>query len=206
MRLILIATILSLFGLQAAAQNPKDFNVTDGKIERATGGRLQIRTKEVRATLKKQTVQKITVNFTYVGPTQDVSHLGDGSVRHQFGLKLQAQDICNLVYVMWHFDSPKDNRLEVSVKSNPGRKTHEDCLDNGYIFALTPTTFVAAPIVKVDEAHTLSAELSGRHLLVHADNLLVWEGDLPEVVSSFNGPIGFRSDNAHVVFDYAVGK
>jgi len=206
MRAILPILFLLAVNLYAVAQGqgPKDFNITDGKIESAADGRLQIRTKEVRATLKKQTVQKVAIHFTYVGPTEEVSSLGDGSVRHQFGLKLQAQDICNLVYVMWHFDSPNDNRIEVSVKNNPGLATHEQCLDNGYVFNLSPVELAPAPIVKVDEPHTLTAALDDKELLVQADGVTVWRGTLPDVVASFTGPVGLRSDNAHIVFDYKV--
>jgi hypothetical protein len=76
------------------------------------------------------------VKFTYLGPTQEVSRLGNGEVRSQFGIKLRAQDTCNIVYIMWHF-SP-DQKIAVSVKRNPGQGTHEDCLDNGYINNIKP--------------------------------------------------------------------
>ena len=40
------------------------------------------------------------------------------------------QDSCNVVYVMWRLD-PKPE-LEVSVKRNPGKRTHEECGADGY--------------------------------------------------------------------------
>jgi hypothetical protein len=182
---------------------PSDFDVPDGKIDKAAGDRLIVGSKEMRATLKKTSPsQKATVNFTYLGPTNEVSHLGNGEVRHQFGIKLKAQDICNLVYVMWNFDTQK---IAVSVKLNPGQRTHQDCLDRGYINGIKPRVLVPPPVVHVDQPHTLSAKLEGLELTVKADGVIVWQGTLVPVVLEFKGPIGLRSDNAHVVFDFLVG-
>jgi hypothetical protein len=179
-----------------------DFDVSDGKIDKAEGDRLIVGSKEMRATLKKTgPSQKVTVNFTYLGPTNEVSHLGNGEVRHQFGVKLKAQDICNLVYVMWNFDTQK---IAVSVKLNPGQRTHEECLDRGYINNIKPRVFAPPPVVRVDQPHSLSADLKGQHLTVKADGRIAWQGMLVPVVLEFQGPVGLRSDNAHVVFDFLV--
>src|SRR5271166_1864942 len=196
----LMLTLFSSLFASAQKRNVSDFAPTDGKIEKAAGGRLHVRSKELRAVLKAKTSSNITVQFTYLGPTQEVSRLGDGSVRHQFGLKLRAKDICNLVYVMWHFDSPNDNRIEVSVKSNPGKATHEQCRDDGYIFKLNPTTTAPAPMVRPDEPHTLETLFVDKQLTVKADGSVVWQGILPDVAFLSDGPAGLRSDNAHVVF------
>jgi hypothetical protein len=195
-----------LFTSIAAAQStmrPSDFDVSDGRIEQAAGDRLMVESKEMRATLKKvSNAQQATVKFTYLGPTREVSHLGNGEVRHQFGIKLKAQDICNLVYVMWNFDTQK---IAVSVKLNPGQRTHEDCLDRGYINNIKPAVSAAPPPIGVDRPHTLYADLRGQRLTVKADGVLVWDGTLVPVVLRFNGPLGLRSDNAHVVFDFLAG-
>jgi hypothetical protein len=188
---------------QTAAQ-PTDFDISDGKIEKAAGGRLIVGSKEMRATLKKiSRSQQATVNFTYLGATAEVSHLGNGEVRHQFGIKLKAQDICNLVYVMWNFDTQK---IAVSVKLNPGQRTHEDCLDRGYINNIKPSLSAAPPPVHVDQPHSLHAELMGQELVVKADDVRVWQGTLVPVVVEFDGPVGIRSDNAHVVFDFLTPR
>lgn len=179
-----------------------DFDVSDGKIEKAAGDRLMVGSKEMRATLKEiSPSQKVTIKFTYLGPSSEVSHLGNGEVRHQFGIKLKAQDICNLVYVMWNFDTQK---IAVSVKLNPGQRTHEDCLDRGYINNIKPRVTAPAPAVRADQPHTLYAELEGKELTVKADGKVVWQGTLVPVVLQFKGPVGIRSDNAHVVFDFLV--
>ncbi len=180
-----------------------DFDVSDGKIEKAAGDRLMVGSKEMRATLKKiSPSQKVTIRFTYLGPSAEVSHLGNGEVRHQFGIKLKAQDICNLVYVMWNFDTQK---IAVSLKLNPGQRTHEDCLDRGYINNLKPRMTAPPPAVRPDQPHTVYAELEGKELTVKADGRVVWQGTLVPVVLQFKGPVGIRSDNAHVVFDFLAG-
>jgi hypothetical protein len=46
--------------------------------------------------------------------------------------------------------------------------------------------------------------MSGSSLRVTADTRVVWEGDLGPVALEFNGPVGLRSDNARVVFDFLV--
>jgi len=195
-------TIVPLAGAQTSARQ-RDFEVSDGKIDQAAGGRLSVSSKEMRATLKHPSPsQKVTLNFIYLGPTKEIAHLGSGEVRHQFGIKLKAQDTCNLVYVMWNFDTQK---IAVSVKLNPGQRTHEECLDHGYNNS-KPRLSAAPPSLKVDQPHTLSADLEGLDLAVKADGQLVWQGTLLPVVLNLKGPAGLRSDNAHVVFDFIAGQ
>jgi len=198
---------LCLLGLTlptARAQfRPRDFDVPDGKLEKA-GDRLIVSTKEMRATLKARTQQNVTLNFTYLGPTREVAHLGSGEVRSQLGIKLRAQDTCNIVYVMWHF--APDQKIAVSVKRNPGMRTHADCLDHGYISNFHPRVSTHPRPVQPDEPHTLSASMQGSKLTVKADGIVVWDGDLGPVALEFDGPVGMRSDNARVVFDFLVDK
>jgi hypothetical protein len=205
MRPILVLGLIALVVPIATAQlRPNDFDVPDGRIEQAAGDRLMVSTKEMRATLKFPTQQNVTVTFTYFGPTKEVSRLGNGEVRSQFGIKLRAQDTCNIVYIMWHF-SP-DQKIAVSVKRNPGQRTHEDCLDNGYINNIKPRVSALPQPVRPDQPHTLSASMSGSNLTVKADNRVAWEGDLGPVAVEFDGPVGLRSDNAHVVFDFLANR
>lgn len=191
---------LPLVPLAKAQLQPADFDVPDGKIEKAADGRLMVSTKEMRATLKSRTEQNVTVNFTYLGPTQEVSRLGNGEVRSQFGIKLRAQDTCNIVYIMWHF--APDQKLAVSVKRNPGQRTHEECLDRGYINNIKPRVSAQPRPVHPDQPHAFSAWMKGSLLTVTADGSVVWEGNLGPVALEFDGPVGLRSDNAHVVFDF----
>jgi hypothetical protein len=205
MVLLLALSLLGFVAPRAAAQTqPNDFDVPDGKIESAAGGRLMVSTKEMRATLKRSTEQNVTVKFNYLGPTKEVSRLGNGQVRSQFGIKLRGQNTCNIVYIMWHF--APDQKIAVSVKRNPGQRTHEECLDNGYINNIRPRVSALAPTVHPDESHTLTASMTGSNLTVTADDTVVWQGDLGPVALEFDGPVGLRSDNAHVFFDFLTSK
>jgi len=203
--LVPLVCLVALIGPIAKAQlQPNDFEVPDGKIAKAAGDRLTVSTKEMRATLKFPTQQNVTLKFIFLGQTKEVSRLGNGEVRSQFGIKLRAQDTCNIVYIMWHF-SP-DQKIAVSIKRNPGKRTHEDCLDSGYINNIKPRVSALPQPVHIDEPHTLSAKMSGSNLTVKADDVLVWEGDLGPVALEFDGPVGLRSDNAHLVFDFLVSR
>lgn len=48
--------------------------------------------------------------------------------------------------------------------------------------------------------------MHGSNLTVKADSSVVWEGNLGPVALEFDGPVGLRSDNAHVVFDILVRR
>ena len=64
-RLTLVFCLLALVGLTAIAQvQPADFDVPDGRIEKAAGDHLMVSSKEMRATLKFATQQDVTVKFT----------------------------------------------------------------------------------------------------------------------------------------------
>ena len=92
-RFMLLACLGVLIAPAARAQlHLGDFDVSDGKIENAAGGHLMVSTKEMRATLKFPTQQEVTIKLTYLGPTKEVSHLGNREVRSHFGIKLRAQE------------------------------------------------------------------------------------------------------------------
>jgi hypothetical protein len=75
------------------------------------------------------------------------------------------------------------------------------------IRALPARTKVVLPAVKMDEPHTLAVALNGLELTVVTDGVVAWQGTLPNIsAAADDGPLGFRSDNAHVVFDYTIGK
>jgi hypothetical protein len=100
--LVLLAICFVFVAVPAAQAQVRssDFDVTDRKIRGAKGHRLMISTKEIRAILNLTTEQSATLKFTYLGPTKEVAHLGSGEVRSQFGIKLRAQNDCNVVYIM----------------------------------------------------------------------------------------------------------
>lgn len=178
----------------------KDLCVTNGAVAALPDGRLAIDTPSSRAVLRVQTAQVAEVRFRYLGPSATSKPLASGELRRQIGLKLRAQDSCNLLYAMWHIEP--DSRIAVSVKSNPGKHTHGECGAHGYV-NIKPRAGVALPRIMPGESHTLRAELRGSELSVAADGRIVWEGTVG--ISGIDGPVGLRTDNARFTFEYYAG-
>ena len=130
--------------------------------------------------------------FTYRGESRSGRALANGQLRRQVGVKLRAANGCNLVYVMWRLD-PKP-KLEISVKSNPGMRTHDDCGANGYI-KVKPQRAAHVAAFEPGEAHTLRAEIVGDDLTAWVDGRVAWHGTLPVEARGLVGPVGLRSDN-----------
>lgn len=129
------------------------------------------------------------IDFVYKGRSRGDRALASGQVRRQIGLKLRAADGCNLVYVMWRLD-PRP-QVEVSVKVNPGARTHAECGARGYT-KLRPS---GAPDPVVGQRYSMSAQIAGDGLSAWIDDQLVWQGTLPYGARSMTGPSGLRSDN-----------
>ena len=104
-----------------------DLCVTNGNVSVLSGGWLAIDTPSSRAVVRadaKYTADQVAeIHFRYLGPTQTSKPLASGELRRQIGLKLQAEDTCNLIYAMWHIEP--DAMVAVSVKRNAGMHTHE---------------------------------------------------------------------------------
>lgn len=146
----------------------------------------------IRGFGRATTGEAARLEFTYRGPTEQVSELASGDVRSQIGLKLRAADGCNLIYVMWRVE-PKPG-IVVQVKRNIGQTTHEQCGANGYTrIKAAKSKKVQAP--EVGSTHTLNAQIDGDDLTVWADNRVVWQGALPDTARDLKGPAGFRADN-----------
>ena len=137
------------------------------------------------------------LTFTYRGESGDTRALASGDVRRQLGLKLRAQDSCNVVYVMWRLD-PRP-KLDVSIKSNPGKAAHEQCGADGYTKVRSRSSSSAPPAYEFGATHTLRAEIVGDDIYAWVDGRLAFEGRLPEAARTIRGPAGVRSDN--VAFD-----
>lgn len=178
-------------------------DVTEGAVEAGARGRLSVSTPKMRAVARVPTAQSVELRFTYLGPTAMGEALASGEMRRQIGLKLRAADPCNLVYVMWRIE-PKA-ALVVSVKTNAGQHTLEDCGNGGYenLRAIDPRP---VPHIEAGSAHTLRAELGPDRLTVWADGQAVWEGSLPSEAYQRDGPIGIRSDNAHFEFELTAAS
>src|SRR5271167_3444402 len=177
--------------------------VTEGTIEELPGERLSVSVSKMRAYLNAFTPQLVEAHFAYLGPTGDEARLGSGELRRQFGLKLRAQDACNLVYAMWRIEP--ESKLVVSVKSNPGQHTSAQCGNRGYR-NVKPHRSTPVPALRSGDPHTLRAEMSGAEMKVFADNSLVWEGSVGPETLGFDGPVGIRSDNARLQIELRAGQ
>jgi hypothetical protein len=169
--------------------------VTEGAISELPGARLDVSVPKMRAYLNAPTPPVVEAQFTYLGSTVREVRLGSGELRRQFGLKLRAQDACNLVYAMWRIEP--ESRLVVSVKSNPGEHTSTQCGNRGYR-NIKPRRSAPVPTLRPGDAHSLRAEMNGAALAVFIDNVIVWEGSVGTDALVFDGPVGIRSDNARL--------
>jgi hypothetical protein len=188
---------------QAVAISQDHLCVTEGAVERASHNRLSVETMKMRAYVHGWTAQSLHARFTYVGPTAQESELGSGEVRRQFGLKLRAQNACNLVYVMWRFEP--DSRIVVSVKRNPGQATSSECGNRGYQ-NIKPRQARVTPLVRPGDKHDLAAIMRGTELTVTVDGRQVWEGDAGPEAADLNGPVGIRSDNVRLMLNLEAGQ
>jgi hypothetical protein len=178
------------------------FTVTSGTVREDTDQHLIVDIPEVRAVLRTQTPQAAAIRFTYLGPTTDSKPLASGEMRRQLGLKFRAQNTCNLVYVMWHIEP--ENGIAISVKRNPGQRTHAQCGARGYTNVRPRRAAPVSPIVP-GVSRMLQATLKGNELTVLVDGAVAWKGMLPVWIADFDGPVGLRSDNVRFEFEYYVG-
>jgi hypothetical protein len=154
----------------------------------------------VRAVVAGSSGSAAGMQFIYRGPSRGTAPLASGELRRQIGLKLRAQDTCNVVYVMWRI-APTSG-IHVQVKSNPGRqKRHEECRDRGYQ-TIRPESRRPVPDVRPGESHSLDGFIDGGRLRVLADGVLAWEGTLPDEALDFTGPAGLRSDNGEFEVEF----
>src|SRR5580704_5281987 len=101
--------LLIAFALPASDSKPlpiprSNLCVTEGAIEELPGQKLSVTVPKMRAYVNALTPQDVEAQFTYLGSTGNEARLGSGELRRQFGLKLRAQDACNLVYAMWRIE------------------------------------------------------------------------------------------------------
>jgi hypothetical protein len=156
---------------------------------------LSVKVPKMRAYLNALTLQAIESRFTYLGSTGNEARLGSGALRQQFGLKLRAQDACNVVYAMWRI--APESRLVVSIKRNAGQHSSAQCGNRGYR-NIKPHRGMPLPVLRAGDTHALRAEMNGAELKVFVDNSPVWEGLLEQDALAFDGPVGIRSDNVRL--------
>lgn len=187
-------------GVRVASVAADKLCVTHGAVG-TQNQRLRVEEPVVRAVAPASRGDAAAIKFTYGGPTEESILLASGQLRRQIGLKLRAEDGCNLVYVMWRMEP--EPGLEVSIKRNPGKHTHAECGANGYAKVKAKRNRKVPPLVAGD-THTLHAEIRGDELLAWVDNKLMWSGRLGSAVDGLQGPAGFRTDNAIADLDLLV--
>ena len=180
-----------------------DLCVTEGQVDAGQGNRLGVDVPKMRAYVNSWTSQAIEAHFTYLGPTREELPLGSGEIRRQFGLKLRAQNACNLVYVMWRFEPT--SRIVVSVKRNPDETTSSECGNRGYQ-NVKASHAEPTPPLRRGQSHDLGAAMRGTGLKVTVDGKEVWDGDVGTFAADLKGPVGIRSDNARLEFDLEAGQ
>jgi hypothetical protein len=185
------------------AVSPRELSATSGEIVVLDDARFSITSPALRAELGREPRSRAEVDFVYRGPTASDAPLASGELRRQIGLKLRAQDSCNVVYVMWHIEPSPG--IVVSVKSNPGQSRHTECGDKGYSFLHASST-KPVPRVEAGQPHVLGAAIVGRELRVTTDGEPSWVGELPEAAFEFDGPVGLRSDNGEFSVELRTEK
>lgn len=184
----------------------EDLCITSGGGTHLTAHRYGVDQPTTRAVLALPGADEAELAFTLHGGTLVRAALGSGEVREAVGLKLRAEDTCNVVYVMWRV-SPSPG-IYVSLKRNAGMTTHEQCHDGGYVNVrpapkATETLVVPAPLA-YGSSHVLRAAIDGDRLRAWADGELAWAGDLPAEAHAVHGPVGFRSDDVRVDVELRV--
>jgi hypothetical protein len=180
-------------------------DVTSGVISNSGTGWLQTDSDEMRAVQLDHGhhAASARLEFRFLGKSAMTKPLGSGLVRRQIGLKLDASDPCNLLYVMWR--TYPDHVIEVSIKRNPGQTTSAECGNAGYSdVAVIPET------AKVFHRHLLEADTTHEPdgslgLAIYTDGKLLRQLTLPpSEVAGLDGPIGIRSDNGRYRFVLSV--
>ena len=180
----------------------RELHVTTGRVVELAGGRLHVTDPKTRF-VASGAHQSVEVHFAYRGPTARTTALASGETRRQLGIKLRAQDGCNVVYAMWRIEP--ESKLVVSVKRNAGKSTQDECGAGGY-GNIKPARSAAIPTLLPNESHVLAARIDGDRLRVTIDAREVWEGMLPREAFAFDGPVGLRTDNVDVDLDFFAGE
>ena len=211
MTIIRTLAVSALFTLWIADSNGQtvptavlrqDICVTEGSLTYLPDGQIQIDAPSVRAVANASDGRTAEIQFRYLGPSDKTRPLASGELRRQIGLKLHTLDTCNLVYAMWHIE-PNAN-IVVLIKHNPTEHTNNECHAGGYT-TIQPSASLPMPDIAIGEWHIFRATLAGATLTVTADGVDAWQGVLPASIGDFDGPSGFRTDNARFVFAFLAG-
>jgi hypothetical protein len=175
--------------------------VTEGTVDEALDRKLSVSVPKMLAYVNQSSADAVDIRFTYLGATANELPLASGQSRRQFGLKLRAEDACNLIYAMWRIEP--ESRLVVSIKRNPGQHSSAECGNRGYQ-NVKPRFSAPIPPLTPGQSHSLRAELQASQLRVLLDGTMVWQGELGAAAAGLGGPVGVRSDNVRLEFELAA--
>jgi hypothetical protein len=180
----------SILGPEARPLPLEQVQTTLGRLEPIAGAWLHTGP-QLRATFPHSCGDVAALKFRYRGATPQLVPLRSGQVRKQLGLKLRARDSCNVLYVMWRFETPP--AVVVSAKRNPGTR-HSECGNGGY-HNLRPlwSTPIEAP--DVESIHELAARIEAGVVEVWIDSKLVLRASVDQRLVPAQGEAGLRSDN-----------
>jgi hypothetical protein len=171
--------------------------VTEGALEELPNRTLVVSVPKMRAYVNGPMADVAELRFAYLGPTVPQARLGSGASRRQLGIKLRAENACNLVYAMWRIEP--DSALVVSVKSNAGQRSSAECTNHGYR-NVKPVYSAPIPLLIPGQIHRFYVQLRNAELRAFIDGKIVWQGALGLQVATLTGPAGVRSDNARMQF------
>lgn len=187
----LFVSLLALCSIARAEDpllDPASCAVEDGTTT-ACGSQVSTAAPEMRCVFTRSNDQ-VYLFFIYSGDTATLAHLGDGSVRRQIGLKVIAQNTCNVLYVMWW----TDGTIQASMKINPNMSTHAQCADGGYSVI---GSYSGPPLVVSTSVHMLHVRIlrATKQLVIQTDNGSAHTFVLPDPALQLIGPTGLRTDN-----------
>lgn len=154
------------------------------------GSFYHVTTPTMRCEIGTSTPNIVTLDWAYFGTTAEPGLLDSGILRRQIGLKLRAANPCNLLYVMREVDP--EPRIFVQVKSNPGKRTSEECGSEGYVT-------LGAAKVPSRVLSKLQVKFVGDLLDVYEGGVQVLSVDLSQIKLP-KGGYGVRSDSGRFVF------
>ncbi len=203
----LVCAAAAICGALASGSNaapveasPAAVCVTNGDVTLAGDGRFLVESGSSRAVVNNADDRYVGLLFEYLGPSLDETRLKSGGVARQLGLKLQAQDSCNVVYVMWPLEAEE---LVVLTKVNQGMSRHAQCGVKGYR-KLTPSFSKRVTPITAGEPRRLEAGVASGQLAVKVDGEPVWQGPLDGRALGLLGHPGLRTDNVRVRFRWLV--
>jgi len=203
-RSVSAALIVAMIHVMASAQAanpvaPSQVCVTNGEVSRQSEKTFTIESPSSRAVVKSSDDNFGAIEFEYLGPTSKDAPLASGRIVRQLGVKLNARDSCNVIYIMWNIDP--EVGVQISTKINPRKSTHAECGVKGYklVYESKPGEL---PAIRIGESHRLEATLQERDLTVKIDGKNIWHGDVGADAVNMSGYSGIRTDNVRVRFKW----